>query len=617
MVARGNLPRLHAFHCLFWSFSSWRCIAAKPTDSTAQTPAVAEAVLPPAVVVHGRRGPNSSINGVYIRDYSWQGQIGPCYRRSGATGQKAIFLYFEGEWRMGPSPEEGSVWAYARSDASSPLQIGVHWQVWDGQRVVLDPELQVSDTSVIPSVLFLSFSGAGVPPAIRAIQGMLLQQPGLWDGRPYYRHSAWDELFLLCSVPEGRWRLGPLPVGTTLRSNSSLLFAASAASVPQDIVEPWYVPVNETNHLPLDEGIVRLSTTSVLGVPATPRHRYPRHLLVEGVATANGAANGVYRRAPELLNQRPVYHKTDALRAASLWFAGGDWRLGPSIESGRAWVYVLSVAFSPLQIEDRWKHLDGQTEEAVRIADAVEAIPSIVVVAGERYAQQQRLCDARPVYRRDTQRLGEADVFLFFRAHEGEWWLGPVVGGTECYARAIGSQLRVIPEANELLWRQAVDEELRFAAETTTTPLPQGVAVLGDGRGWDEPHVILGIEDEPLVRALTWCSCLALVVAMATCGVPTGGCSWHSTTTRAAEVLGFFQKDDDSCSSLRKAYMAKTRNSLRSKASSLACVVCLEAPREILLLPCRHVCCCKACADRLERCPVCREWKTAFTKVFL
>lgn len=32
----------------------------------------------------------------------------------------------------------------------------------------------------------------------------------------------------------------------------------------------------------------------------------------------------------------------------------------------------------------------------------------------------------------------QRQVFLFFRAHESEWWLGPVVGGTECYARAAG-----------------------------------------------------------------------------------------------------------------------------------------------------------------------------------
>lgn len=617
--------RLKALLCVLWNFSDWRRAAVGPGAAAAQTPAAAEVALPPAVVVHGRRGPNSSLNGVYIRDDSWQGQIGPCYKRRGATGQPAIFLYFEGEWRMGPSPEEGSVWAYAHSAASSPLQIGTPWQVWDGQRVVPDSELQVSDLSVIPSVLFLSFSGEGVPPPIRALQGMMLQQPGLWDGRPYYRHRAWEDLYLLCSVPEGRWRLGPLPVGDTPRSHTPLLFTVSAASLPQDIVESWHVPLNETDQLTLDGGTVRLATTSALGVPAVPRHRHPRHLLVEGVAAAGGGANGVYRRAPELLNQRPVYHKTDALRAASLWFAGGDWRLGPSVEGERAWVYALSTAFSPLEIDTDWQRHDGQKDEVVRLADAAEAIPGSVLIDGERYAQQQRLCDARPVYQRDPQQPGDTDVFLFFRAHEGEWWLGPVVGGTECYARAKGSQLHVVPKASELLWRQAADEVQHHGPPA---PVPQAELSVTDGGGWDEPHTITDLEEQFMVGLLRWGCGLALTVALATCGACYGTLhlqrdsvwlttgAWSSTATRAAEVFGVVQRDHDSCVSLQNPCVAK-RNPVRGKASSLACVVCLEAPREILLLPCRHVCCCKACADRLERCPVCRAQKTAFTKVFL
>jgi len=530
---------------------------------------------------------------------------------------------------MGPSPEEGSVWAYAHSDASSPLQIGAPWQVWDGQRVVQDSELQVSDTSVIPSVLFLSFGGEGVPPPIRALQGMMLQQPGLWDGRPYYRHRAWAELFLLCSVSEGRWRLGPLPVGGPLGSSRPLLFTVSAAALPRDIVESWHVPMNETNHFTLDEGTVRLAATSSLGVPAAPRHRHPRHLLVEGIAAAGGAANGVYRRALQLLNQRPVYHKTDALRAASLWFAGGDWRLGPSLEGGEAWVHAVSTSFSPLEIGVEWQQQDGQTEEAARLADAAEAIPGTVLVAGDRFAQQQRLCDARPVYQREPRQPGETDVFLFFRAHEGEWWLGPVVGGTECYARATGSQLHVVPQAGELLWRQAADEELRPPARTPTMPtLHTDLHLAGDSGGWDEARVIVDAADDPVVGLLRWCFGLVATIVLATCGACYGTLNlqrdsgwpltgaWSSTVTRAAEVLGVIRRDHDACLSLQKPCAAK-RNPMRGKASSLACVVCLEAPREILLLPCRHVCCCKACADQLERCPLCRAWKTAFTKVFL
>ncbi|CAE8601676.1 unnamed protein product, partial [Polarella glacialis] len=55
----------------------------------------------------------------------------------------------------------------------------------------------------------------------------------------------------------------------------------------------------------------------------------------------------------------------------------------------------------------------------------------------------------------------------------------------------------------------------------------------------------------------------------------------------------------------------------KKKSLELTCVVCLEAPRQILLLPCRHVCCCKVCATRLDRCPMCRAGTTSSSEVFL
>lgn len=152
--------------------------------------------LPSSLVVHGRRGPNSNINGVYIRDHSCEG----CFRRPNVGGV-AIFLYFEGEWRLGPSPEHsgGLVWAYARSISRSPLHIDVPWEVWDGQQVVQDPDLRVSDLSSIPQMLELSFAQG--PSELQQAQGVLMQQPGLWDGRPYYKHMAhqerWPQHFLM------------------------------------------------------------------------------------------------------------------------------------------------------------------------------------------------------------------------------------------------------------------------------------------------------------------------------------------------------------------------------------------------------------------------------------
>ncbi|XP_061711907.1 mitochondrial E3 ubiquitin protein ligase 1-like [Cydia pomonella] len=45
-----------------------------------------------------------------------------------------------------------------------------------------------------------------------------------------------------------------------------------------------------------------------------------------------------------------------------------------------------------------------------------------------------------------------------------------------------------------------------------------------------------------------------------------------------------------------------------SQAQLLLCVVCIENPKQIILLPCGHVCLCEDCSDRItEQCPICRE----------
>ena len=38
----------------------------------------------------------------------------------------------------------------------------------------------------------------------------------------------------------------------------------------------------------------------------------------------------------------------------------------------------------------------------------------------------------------------------------------------------------------------------------------------------------------------------------------------------------------------------------------LACVVCLDAPHDVVFLPCAHRCTCSECAAELHECPVCR-----------
>jgi hypothetical protein len=37
------------------------------------------------------------------------------------------------------------------------------------------------------------------------------------------------------------------------------------------------------------------------------------------------------------------------------------------------------------------------------------------------------------------------------------------------------------------------------------------------------------------------------------------------------------------------------------------CSICLTAPKEVLLLPCRHLCVCQSCLVQIDKCPVCRS----------
>eukprot|EP01116_Phalansterium_solitarium_P020145 TRINITY_DN5857_c0_g1_i1.p1 TRINITY_DN5857_c0_g1~~TRINITY_DN5857_c0_g1_i1.p1 ORF type:complete len:496 (-),score=150.45 TRINITY_DN5857_c0_g1_i1:574-2061(-) len=57
--------------------------------------------------------------------------------------------------------------------------------------------------------------------------------------------------------------------------------------------------------------------------------------------------------------------------------------------------------------------------------------------------------------------------------------------------------------------------------------------------------------------------------------------------------------------------------SLPDTDQSVLCVVCLERRRELLLLPCHHICLCSGCAGRCRTCPICRSPIQRFEHVFL
>ena len=52
-------------------------------------------------------------------------------------------------------------------------------------------------------------------------------------------------------------------------------------------------------------------------------------------------------------------------------------------------------------------------------------------------------------------------------------------------------------------------------------------------------------------------------------------------------------------------------------AEETMCVVCMDAPKDHIVLPCGHMCACGACAQLLrDRCPVCRGPIDHITQVF-
>ena len=50
---------------------------------------------------------------------------------------------------------------------------------------------------------------------------------------------------------------------------------------------------------------------------------------------------------------------------------------------------------------------------------------------------------------------------------------------------------------------------------------------------------------------------------------------------------------------------------------SKKCVICLEEDKCILLMPCKHVCCCEGCSNDVNKCPICRNKIESKIKIFL
>mmetsp|Transcript_46477 Transcript_46477/g.108268 ORF Transcript_46477/g.108268 Transcript_46477/m.108268 type:complete len:711 (+) Transcript_46477:85-2217(+) len=663
------------------------------------------AAIPPAVVVRGRQGANSNINGVYIRSTDFAGL---CFKRGSGNSRSRqdVFLYFSIDWRIGPSPsEEETVWAYASSSATSPVDIDAVWWVWDGRQMVQDARVRVSDASVIPSVLFLSFTaghdGTAIPAKLRATEGMLMQQPGLWEGRPYYRHETLSDIHLLCSAQEGRWRLGPLPRGRTVSSSQrrgfhedALLFAYSASTMPHEVEVPWELPLSDGSigGFGLRDFMVRLATTTnafggATAVAATPLilgdraayqllhagqgssvpflqanphpanrleeyieepspHKHPRHIVVQGATAWGGMPNGVYSKAQEPFKQRPVYHKTDVLEVSSLWYDNSKWWLGASIgRNEHAWAFAESTSWNPVAVASVWRAPEGQ-ETFLDVTDAAIAIPASVSVQDHVYLQQNRFCDARPVYQRQMTSAATAsqDMFLFFRTDESKWCIGPVIGGVQCVATAVGSRLRVIPLHLAWSWEPAsplLVAQGGGAVEEVTSAARSWFGLPAFHMIW--MVVLLAAITVALLAAITafcWRKLVTLrhVEAAELCSMESKTGPQHRTADSSSEgtdkvaqtgrtaltesvvpsrLADLPSGTNDDTASVVSSFSSTSSSSRWKRRSAVSCVVCCDAAREVLLEPCRHVCCCRACALVVESCPLCRSVKTAFTEVYL
>ena len=51
----------------------------------------------------------------------------------------------------------------------------------------------------------------------------------------------------------------------------------------------------------------------------------------------------------------------------------------------------------------------------------------------------------------------------------------------------------------------------------------------------------------------------------------------------------------------------QTENNSMNDGGEDSCVVCLVNPKNIVLIPCGHVCGCRGCLERVDKCPMCRK----------
>ena len=68
-----------------------------------------------------------------------------------------------------------------------------------------------------------------------------------------------------------------------------------------------------------------------------------------------------------------------------------------------------------------------------------------------------------------------------------------------------------------------------------------------------------------------------------------------------------------------RAAQAPPTSTLDDDDESKLCVICMEGKKDVLVMPCRHLCLCKACSSNtaLTECPICRTAIVSTIAVFL
>jgi len=68
----------------------------------------------------------------------------------------------------------------------------------------------------------------------------------------------------------------------------------------------------------------------------------------------------------------------------------------------------------------------------------------------------------------------------------------------------------------------------------------------------------------------------------------------------------------------QRVIMKKVIPAYVQESLEIACIICMENPKNIVLLPCKHMCMCKQCYEQsaLTLCPICRVVVQSFMEIY-